>query len=154
MPDTTKAAEKTAAEAAKIAREERRAHFAQVLVRGVLNTRLQLILDESVPEGRFGKFVRDDKADVIRAENLGFTFEYKEGAVGVHGDSTGRIRAGDCVLMTISEEDAEIHRELRRELVKRKFGEARREYMSRAEEAAEEGGAAPFDSSQTIIDKR
>lgn len=136
-------------------RAKKKARVSQVLSRGVLSEKLQNILDQNTPDDRAGKYILDREEEIVRYQNLGYTFEYAEGVKqqrGMTGD--GRIRVGDLVLMTISREDLEILREVRSETVKARLGAAKKEYAAHAMAEAERGGAVPFDNSQTIIDRR
>lgn len=137
-------------EAARIA-EEKIARVTQVLSKGILNEKLASIIERSVPKGRIGKFVRDSEEDIIRYQNLGYTFEVNAGARGLHGTGDGRIRVGDLVLMTISQEDREILNIVRNRAIQQKLSAGRKEYTRPAERAAEASGISIFDESQTTI---
>jgi hypothetical protein len=136
-------------------RATKKARYAQVLTRGILNEKLALAYNLSVPEGYAGKFVRDTEGDVIRYSNLGYGFTYREGAKGLNASPDGRVRVGDVVLMTITREDIEILREIQSDRIKYKVGEqGRQEYTREAERAAEGGkGPVPFDESSTTISR-
>ena len=135
--------EPSAAEAEDI-RAQKKFRMAQVLTRGVLNAKLESVYNASVPTGCAGKFIRDDFESIIRYKNLGYTFEYSEGANKLYGTPEGHIRVGDVVLMTISTEDLEILREVRAEATRKRLGAARKEYVQQTE--AQEG-MRPIDES-------
>jgi len=135
-------------------RAEKKARYAQVLTRGILNEKLAAAYRDSVPDGFVGKFVRNTEGDVIRYSNLGYGFTYRKGAKGLNASPDGRVRVGDVVLMTVSKEDQEILREIRGERVKHKAGkQGRQEYTRDAEQAAQEGGPVSFDESRTVISR-
>jgi hypothetical protein len=143
------APEPTPEEAAAL-REQKIARIAQVLDRGVLNDKLQEILRSCVPKGRRGKFVRDSEGDVMRYQNLNYTFDVVKGATGLHATGDNRVRVGDLVLMTISEEDYSILEEIRRRTIRKKIGIGKQEYINLASRNSE-GGVVPFDESHTTI---
>lgn len=142
--------EMTPEEAERLA-EEKIARITQVLSKGILNEKLSSILERSVPAGYVGKFVRDTEEDIIRYQNLGYTFEVTPEARGLHGTGDGRVRVGDLVLMTISREDRNILSIARRREVQRKLSAGRKEYTRPAERAAESSGISVFDDSHTTI---
>lgn len=130
--------------------EEKIARLTQVLSRGVLNDALQRIIDQAVPEGYHGKFVRDNEGDINRYRNLGYGFTYREGTQvrGSHGTGDSRIRQGDVVLMTVSGEQMDLLKEVRRRLVRKKLEIGKEEYLARA---ASEEAAPAFDESKLTI---
>lgn len=133
--------------------EQKVAKMTQVLNRGILNDRLADIVKKATPKGRHGKPVRDREEDIIRYQNLGYTFDVNPDVKGMHGTADGRIRIGDLVIMTISEEDYQVLQQVNKNRVKRfTGGEARREYMSVSvnQQAA---GIVPVDESFTTIGK-
>lgn len=144
--------EPTAADAEKI-RREKKARIAQVLSRGVLGEKLKSIIREATPDGYAGKFVRHDAQDIIRAQNLGFVFNYRSGvdpvALGLHATPDGKIRVGDIVLMTITKEDQEILREVRTERMKAKLTKSKKEYLDSS--SGYDGGEA-FNEGSTSIE--
>lgn len=129
--------------------EQKVAKVMQILNRGQINDSLENLKREHVPPGYRSKFVRESEEAIVRYQNLGFGFTYREGAKSRgHATGDGRIRYGDTVLMTISEEDWNILQIVRKRQIRRKLGDARREYMRRVEER----NAAPsFDESVTTI---
>lgn len=150
--ESLKGTDEPTPEEAEAIRAQKKKRVAQVLTRGVLNAKLDNVYHASVPSGRVGKFIRDDFESTIRYTNLGYSFEYNSEAVKLHGSADGHIRVGDVVLMTISQEDREILREVKREGIKRKLGAGRKEYTDRAEQASREGsGTAPFDESVSNV---
>lgn len=142
--------EPTPEEAMELVRQKT-ARIAQVLARGILNDRLQGIYDTSVPDGYGGKFVRDNPDDIIRYQNLGFEFKYKEGAEGLHGTPDGRVRVGDLVLMTINPEDRHILKEAKKQQVENKLTAGRRDYARSAQKEAP--GVQSFDQSDVRVHK-
>lgn len=134
-------------------REQRKAQLIQVLSRGQLNSRLDDIISNCVPENRVGKFVRDRPEDITRYQNLGYTFEVTENARGLHGTADGRVRVGDVVLMTIDRESHELLHEIRQDQIKRKLGSPKQEYLSRADRGRN-GGIVPLNESHTEIVRR
>jgi len=144
--------EMTPEEAEAIA-QQKRARVAQVLTRGILNDKMQRIFDKCIQEGWGGKFVRDTDEDIVRHENLGFTFVYAEGAKTVTLNALGRVVVGDLVLMTISPEDRAILKQVKAEGVRRKLGSARSEYKRQTEQHAErEGiGVQSIDAGRTEV---
>ena len=143
--------EPTPEEAEKV-REGKKARIAQIMSRGILNDRLQSVYNAAVPDDRRGKFIRDDPGDIVRYSNLGFTFDYVEGATGMHGTPDDRIRVGDVVLMTISLEDRAILHEVRLDGIKKKLGASRIEYEGLVASALERGQGVPgFDEGHTIV---
>ncbi len=140
-------------EGAEQLKAQKKARVAQVLQRGILNSKLQAVYEACVPKGRKGKYIRDDGESVIRYGNLFYTFEYTEGAVKRYGSPDGRIRVGsDLVLMTISQEDREILREVKQDRIMKNLGKGRKEYTTKADQAAREGGApVPFDESTSNV---
>lgn len=145
-----KSGEPTPEEAKALARrQEKKARLTQALTRGVLGDRLQSVYDAGVPDGYRGKFVRDDEESIIRYSNLGYVFTYKKGGKAA---PDGRIRVGDVVLMTISEEDRELLAEVKQEQVRKKLTAARREYLGTASEK-EVAGVKSFDESITAIER-
>jgi len=137
-------------EEAEDIRAGKKARIAQILVRGIINDKLQAIYDDSVPEEYSGKFVRDTEEDVVRYENLGYGFVYRDGAKGLHGVADNRIRVGDLVLMTIRKEDRELLEEVRLDRIKYKLGEGKREYARRAEGTEDSGIVMTDDSVQQV----
>lgn len=131
-------------------RESKIAKITQVLSRGLLNDKLEGILKNATPAGRVGKFVRDRPEDIMRYENLGYTFDVKPGATGLHGTGDTRVRVGDVVLMTISVDDFELLREINARTVRQKLGVARKEYHNLTESRSDLAMPA-FDESHTII---
>lgn len=133
------------------ARAQKKARVAQVLVRGLLNSKLQQIYDAAVPDGYMGKYVRDTPEDVFRYMNLGYGFKYKPKAKGLHASADDRIRVADVVLMTIRKEDWDVLKEVRLEEIKRKLGRGEEEFMNRLNQEVEEGGPVPFSEGETRI---
>lgn len=133
-------------------RAQKKARIAQVLQRGVLNDKLQAVYDACVPKGRKGKFIRDDAESFIRYSNLFYSREFTEGALERYGSVDGHIRVGDIELVTISDEDREILREVKQERVMKNLGKGRKEYTTKADQAAREGNApVPFDASSSNV---
>ena len=135
--------------------KQKSAKIAQIMTRGIVNDKLQMIIDSAVPEGRKGKFIRDNDDDILRYQNLFYTFDYKEGHTkGLHAEADGRIRVGDVVLMTISEDDLYILRESRKKRVEWKLDQGKQEYIGPASaKEKEEGGSLvqSFDESSRTI---
>lgn len=148
-PELTKEEEVSAEEAVRI-KETKIARMTQVLDRGILNDRLQRIVESATPKGRVGTYVRNTPDDIIRHQNLGYTFEVTESARGLHATGDGHVVVGDVVVMTISKEDFEILTEVKLRRIRRNIGEGRREYMSTASAKSPEG-IVPFDESVTEI---
>lgn len=147
-------AEEAAVEAKRL-RAEKKARLTQVLSRGILSDKLKGIARAATPEGYVGKFVRERQEDVMRYQNLGWGFTYREGAPrGLHDPATNYIRVGDVVLMTIQKDDHEILREIQADRVKSNLSKSRREYVSESQKEAQTGGAVPFDDSSIKIIKR
>lgn len=126
-------------------RKQKKARLTQVLSRGIINEKLETIMAGAVPEGRVGKYVRDSEEDIVRYQNLGFSFQYKDNATGLHGSADNRIRVGDLVLMTIDKEDSSILKEIRHERVKQNMEYGRKAFMEAALREAESGGPVPFE---------
>ena len=147
------APEPTPEEAEEI-RKKQKARFAQVLTRGLLNERLRVVVEDGTPAGRKGKLVLDAKDKILQYENLGYEFNYREGATGLNATSDGRIRVGDLVLMTVSDEDYSILDEIRTEKVKQKLSMARDEYHRRAGEAGQEEGVSEDRSVTQVVSSR
>ena len=153
-PLKEKTPEEAAAEAKRI-RAEKKARLAQVLTRGILSDKLRSVAKGGTPDGYVGKFVRDRNEDILRYQNLGWGFTYREEAPkGLHDAATGHIRIGDVVLMTIQREDHEILREIQSDRVKSALSKARKEYSSESNKEAQSGGAVPFDESVVFVNKR
>ena len=150
---TTQKPKEMSAEEAAAKKASRKAELAHVLTRGVLNVKLQEVLDTYTPSDRVGKFVRDVDESLIRYKNLGYDFIYSKAKL-ITPSVDGRIRVGDVVLMTVSREDREILREVRSETTRRRLIQGKEEFLSNAQKEAEKGGAVPFDNSQTVIDRR
>jgi len=133
----------------------KKARTAQIMHRGIINDKLQLIIDTSVPEGRRGKFIRDNKDDIMRYKNLHYDFQYKKGGEkGLHAEADGRIRVGDVVLMTISIEDLQMLREIRQEKVQWKLDQGKQEYIGPAtsdEQTSGRGLVSSFDESSRTV---
>ncbi len=149
LETVTMAAEPTPEEAEEI-RREKKERIAQVLSRGVLNQKLEAIVRNGTPDGRRGKLVLDSEDKILQLQNLGFTFDYRQGATGLNATSDGRIRAGDLVLMTVSEEDYSILDEVRSEKVKMKLSAGRDDYKRRVQ-GASQGEDVSFDDSRTEV---
>jgi hypothetical protein len=147
------APEPTPEEAEEIALKKK-ARISQILSRGILNDKLEGIVDKCVPPGWGSKFVREDDQSIIRHKNLEFGFTYTEAASEI-ADPDGIIRVGDAILMTISPEDREILKAAKADQVQRKLSEGRREYKRRAQEAAAQGRleGSVIDESQQVIHK-
>lgn len=142
--------EPTPEEAVEI-RARKKARIAQLMTRGILNSRLSALCEAVVPDGRFGKFVRDESGSIIRFQNLGYDFVYREDkTVEAEMDANNRISVGDVVLMTISKDDHEILKEIRVEGIQKKLGASRKEYQDLvARGVSTEGAVAGFDDSST-----
>ena len=136
-------------EEAEAIRETKKARIAQIMSGGILNERMQSIVDAATPDGFKSKFVMDSKDFIIRYSNLGFGWTYKEGSSGLHDTSDGRIRVGDLVLMTIAEEDHSILDEVRTDKVKKKLSAGRDEYHSQMRGSGQEEGI--IDDSETVV---
>lgn len=134
-------------EEAEALREQKIAKLTQVLSRGVLNDKLHSLILTAVPKGRVGKLVRDRDEDIIRHSNLGYTFEVVPGAQGLHATADGRVRVGDLVLMTISQEDHELLVEIRRRGIRRKLDLAKNEAKARMQE----DGIPVIDDSRRLV---
>ncbi len=88
-----------------LTRAEKKAQFARVLERGIINARLEVDL----PEGVYGEWVRDDDTEIMRMESMGFQIdkEYaKKRRLHSKGDDASYV--GDVVFMTCSQENHEI----------------------------------------------
>lgn len=141
-------------EEAEAIRETKKARIAQIMSGGILNERMQSIVDAATPDGYKSKFVMDSKDFIIRYSNLGFGWTYKEGSSGLHDTSDGRIRVGDLVLMTVSDEDYSILDEIRTEKVKEKLSAGRDEYHRRTQEAGQEEGVSEDRSILDVVSTR
>lgn len=129
-------------------RAQKKRKVAQVLQRGILNSKLQAVYDACVPEGRKGKFIRGDDESFIRYSNLYYSRTFTDGALERYGSVDGRIRVGDIELVTISDDDREILREVKQDRIMKNLGKGRKEYTAKADQAAREGNApVPFDES-------
>ena len=146
------APEPTPEEAEEI-RKKRKARFAQVLTRGLLNERLRVVVEDGTPDGRKGKLVLDAQDKILQYENLGYEFNYREGATGLNATSDGRIRVGDLVLMTVSDDDYSILDEVRSDKVKEKLSAGREEYKRQVREAGEEEGMMDASSTEVVTSR-
>lgn len=145
-------AEEPTPEQVEESREQKRARIAQVLARGVLNDKLQAVYDRFVPKGYVGKYVLDNDDEIIRYSNLGFEFVYVDPMPeGNNVTPDGRVRVGDVVLMTITQDNREILREVKQHKMKENLGLGRKEYQTAAEAEAARGGAVPFDESHIEV---
>lgn len=83
-----------------------RAQKAQVLSLGPVNDGIKRLL-AFVPKGFVGEWKRDRLDDIKSAEALGFSVLIDENAnqSSETGSSDGRVRLGDCILMTMPEEE-------------------------------------------------
>jgi len=122
-----------------MSRSEKKAKIAQLLRRGLVNSRLE------VTDGDPSKYycwVREHDPDIERMHSLGFEIETEAGAkAGVHGAGDNRRRIGDVILMSTSKENYEIIQEVRQEQKAKKSQLGKREYLRRV--AAAGKGAAP-----------
>ena len=146
------ATEPTPEEALEI-RKKKKERIAQVLTRGILNQKLGAIVEDGTPEGRRGKLVLDSDEKILQYQNLGFEFEYREGAKGLNATSDGRIRVGDLVLMTVSDDDYSILDEVRSDKVKEKLSAGREEYKRQVREAGEEEGMMDASSTEVVTSR-
>lgn len=90
---------------AALTRAEKKAQFAKVLERGIINARL----DVDLPKDVYGEWVRDDATEIMRMESMGFQIdrEYaKKRRLHSKGDDASYV--GDVVFMTCSQENHEI----------------------------------------------
>ena len=154
VPDPSMLAEEPTPEEAEEIRRERKERFAQILTRGVLNEKLRVIVEDGTPDGRRGKLVLDAEDKILQYQNLGYEFNYREGATGLNVTSDGRIRVGDLVLMTVSDEDYSILDEIRTEKVKEKLSAGRDEYHRRTQEAGQEEGVSEDRSILDVVSTR
>lgn len=139
MPDTN-AATAVAEQAETL--EQKRARLVQVLSRGIVNDQLQRILDK-LPSGRVGKFVRTTDSDIALHEAMGFRVEKAKelGVNGLHGSSSGNIVIGDVLLMSCSQEDADLLEEIRAEQRRKTMNRGKEEYKQLVKAAGDK--AAP-----------
>lgn len=92
--------------------KEKRARFAQVLERGIINTRLSVELPPDV----HGEWVRNDPSSIARMQSLGFVVDDKYAtANALHSDGTGKPIVGDVLFMTCSKEDYQIIQDIKRQ---------------------------------------
>lgn len=126
-------------------RKERKARLANVLRRGPTNDRLANVIKVCVPDGRRGKFILEQQEAIIRASNKGFTFDYHDKAPKEHLSPDGKVRVGDLVLMTISVEDRELHREIRQDAIRKNIAKGKKVYVEKAQAEAERSGVHPIE---------
>lgn len=120
-----------------LSRSEKKAKIAQLLRRGLVNSRLE------VSDGDPNKYycwVREHDPDIERMHTLGFEIETEAGK-GTHGAGDNRRRIGDVILMSTSKDNYEIIQEVRSEQKARKSQLGKREYLRRV--ASSQGSAAP-----------
>lgn len=129
--------------------QEKRAHFIQVLSRGVVNDRLNV--KAKVPKGRRALWVRDRDEDIQRIVSLGGRLETTDeiGEAGLHGAGDNRIRVGDVVLMSISQEDHEILQDIKAEWTRNRLSAARNEAKGKMKQT----GLDVIDNSATHIER-
>jgi hypothetical protein len=128
VTDTATGEEITVAEALerdpeehKRLRAERKAKFARVLDRGIVNERLHVDL----PPHIHGEWVPNDKLEIHRMATLGYTIdtEYaRKRPLHTDDQGDGRSVVGDTVFMICSKEDKEILDEIRADEFERANG--------------------------------
>ena len=133
----------TPEQAAKFA-ETRRAQLTQILTQGRVNARIQQIMDK-LPKDRFGVFVRNADTDIEHYQQLGFEIELGLNVKGIHGSGDNRVIIGDVVLMTTSQDNIAVIRQIEEDMLRDKLDLPRREYLA---VSANNGGVAVFDETE------
>jgi len=105
---------------AALTRAEKKAVFAKVLERGIINARLEVPLPDDV----HGEWVRDDETEIMRMESMGFevdTVHAKKRRLHSKGDGASYV--GDVLFMTCDRENYEIIQEVKQDLYNKMHGD-------------------------------
>lgn len=99
-----------------------RARSVEVLSRGPTIDGIELILKKHVPKGHIGEFVLERDVDVSRAKAMGWMVLVDDKAKKdtPTGKADGVVRLGDCILMTMPEEDYIANRLVKLERLERR----------------------------------
>lgn len=107
---------------------EKRARIAQVLHRGIINSRLEI---KDPDPSKHYEFVRNRDEDIERSLALGFEVEKDQGK-GLHDKGDSRHVIGDVILMSISKEDFAVIEDYFREVKAAKSALGKKEYLARS----------------------
>lgn len=121
--------EDAVAKAKRLQAEE--ARIAQILSRGITNDRLAQIA-EAIPAHKHGVMVRERPEDIHRYEALGYQVETEINVKGMHGVGDKRVRVGDVILMTTSQEQRKLIEKVRDDQKRRRKSLGKQEYLERA----------------------
>jgi hypothetical protein len=130
MPENTKELSPEEAKA-KAERAANKAKLAQVLDRGMVNTRLAV---KDPDPNKHYEWCRNTETDIDRWKALGYQLE-QDGSKAdkLHGQGDSRIVVGDAVLVSTSKENFEILEELKEERkARRRSLDAKKEYVRMA----------------------
>lgn len=103
-----------------LSRIEKKAIFAKVLERGIINARLEVPLPGDV----HGEWVRDDDTEIMRMESMGFEIDRvhaRKRRLHSKGDDASYV--GDVVFMTCSRDNYEIIQEVKQDLYDKMHGD-------------------------------
>ena len=114
-----------------MSRAERKAVLAQLLDRGLVNSRLEV---KDAEPGWYYMWAREEDTDLQRLFALGFELVPKteESAQDLHGTGDNLRRLGDVVLVRTPEENHQLIEEIKTERKAKKSLMGKREYLSRA----------------------
>lgn len=124
-------------------RARRKEKVAQLLSRGIINTRLdpRKHLGDAYDPDRVYEWIRENDADIDRAKTLGFRVETRpeeEVEEEVEGSPTpdqSKIRYGDVILMSIDRDRYELIEEVKEEKKAAKQDLGKQEYLRRARQS-------------------